>query len=78
MLKQNKTPYKMTTQILTFKLRNGVTVFAKNDKYGINPVGYCNLKQANARQIKLQEMGVDCFVYRTPCNQSVTFIAINN
>ena len=68
----------MTTQIQTVKLRNGVTVLAKADKYGINAVGYTNLKQANARQIKLTLEGIDCSVYRTPTNFSVTYIKINN
>ncbi len=68
----------MTTQIQTVKLRNGVTVLAKADKYGINAVGYTNIKQANARQIKLTLEGIDCSVYITPTNFSVTYIKINN
>jgi hypothetical protein len=68
----------MTTSILTTKLRNGVTVLAKADRYGINAVGYSNLTQANKRQIKLSLEGIDCSVYRTPCNMSVTYIKINN
>ena len=67
----------MTTSITTTKLRNGVTVLAKSDKFGINAVGYTNLKQANARQIKLTLEGIDCSVYRTPTNLSVTYIKIN-
>ena len=70
--------YTMTTSITTTKLRNGVTVLAKVDRYGINAVGYTNLKQANARQIKLSLEGINCSVYRTPCNQMVTYIKINN
>lgn len=61
----------------TTKLRNGVTVLAKTDKYGVNAIGYSNLKQANNRQIKLSLEGVDCSIYRTPFNNSVTYIKIN-
>jgi hypothetical protein len=66
-----------TTQIAITKLRNGVTVLAKVDKFGVNPVGYTNLKQASDRQSKLSIQGIDCSIYRTPTNASVTYIKIN-
>jgi hypothetical protein len=65
------------TQITTTKLRNGVTVLAKVDKYGLNAVGYSNLKQASERQAKLSVQGIDCSIYRSFGNASVTYIRIN-
>ena len=65
------------TQIATTKLRNGVTVLAKVDKYGVNAVTYSNLKQASQRQAKLYNEGIDCSLYRSFGNASVTYIRIN-
>jgi hypothetical protein len=64
----------MTTQTIeTVKLRNGITVLAKNDKrFGMHAVKYQNLTQATKAQIKLQHSGIDC----TVCQMNNFYIRI--
>lgn len=64
----------MTIQTTT--IRNGVKVLAKETKYGINAVTYCNDTQAHKKQMQLKSAGVDCFVYQPPTNYAVRYIAI--
>jgi hypothetical protein len=48
--------------MITFKLNNGLTVLAKQDKYGINPYTYANHKQANNKRNELQSQGIKCHI----------------
>lgn len=52
-------------EVLTSKLRCGTLVFAKKHKeYGINAATYSNATQANNMAEKLQQQGVNCFVFQ--------------
>lgn len=62
--------------ITTTKLRNGVTVLAKETKFGINAFSYSNDKQANNKKNELLKMGIQCNIY-IPFGSPVRFIKIN-
>lgn len=64
-----------TSTTLTVKLRNGLTVLAKETKYGINAVTYVNSTQAETKALFLTAQGINCHV--VGYGQAAKYIAIN-